>query len=164
MSLRSFRETVGGALYRQVGRARSHVQEHRSLPVDVLENEDSYLVIFDAPGAEPADVQVRYLEGDVRIRIDRFRAYHDGFDMRFPGRGMALDGETTLPDDALVNPDSGKATLTDSGTLEVTIPKGESEEGDPGDSVEEPKASSTPETTDVDVDVDSDGGHLSAED
>lgn len=123
MSLRSLRETVGDALYRQVGRARSQVHEHRSLPVDVLENEDSYLVVFDAPGTEPEDLQVRYLEGDVRIRVDRFRPYHDGFEMRFPGRGMSLDGETTLPDDAVVNPDAGTATLTDTGTLQITIPK-----------------------------------------
>lgn len=130
MSLRSFRETVGDVLYRQVGRAQSHVQEHRSLPVDVLENETSYLVVFDAPGTEPEDLQVRYLDGMVKIRIDRFRSYRDGFEMRFPGRGMALDGETTLPDDALVNPDAGTATLTDVGTVQITIPKGQSTDGD----------------------------------
>ncbi|USZ73121.1 Hsp20/alpha crystallin family protein [Natronosalvus halobius] len=123
MSLRSLRETVGDTLYRQVGRARSHVQEHRSLPVDVLESEDSYLVVFDAAGAELGDLQVRYIDGTVKVRVERYRSYHDGFEMRFPGRGMTLDGETTLPDDALVNPDAGTATLTDVGTLQITIPK-----------------------------------------
>ncbi|MCU4750432.1 Hsp20 family protein [Halobacteria archaeon AArc-curdl1] len=131
MNFKSWRETVGDALYRQVGRASSHVQEHRSLPVDILENESSYLVVFDAPGTEPEDLQVRYLDGNVKIRIDRFRSYHDGFEMRFPGRGMALDGEAVLPDDAVVDPDAGTAKLTDSGTLQITIPKEDSrEDGD----------------------------------
>lgn len=130
MSYKSWRDTVGDALYRQVGRASSHVQEHRSLPVDILENESSYLVVFDAPGTEPEDLQVRYLDGDVKIRIDRFRSYHDGFEMRFPGRGMALDGDAALPDDAIVDPDSGTAKLTDTGTLQITIPKEDSREGD----------------------------------
>lgn len=133
MSLRSFRDTVGNTLYRQVGRASSHVQEHRSLPVDILEGDDAYLVVFDAPGAEPEDVQVRYLDGTVKIRIDRFRSFHDGFETRFPGRGMALDGEAELPDDALVTPESGTAELTDIGTLRITIPKGEPTRGDEGE-------------------------------
>ncbi|MFP9191640.1 Hsp20/alpha crystallin family protein [Natronosalvus vescus] len=153
MSLRSFRETVGDAVYRQVGRASSHVQEHRSIPVDVLENETSYLVVFDAPGTEPADLQVRYLEGRVKIRIDRFRSYHDGFDMRFPGRGMALDGEAELPDDALVNPDDGTATLTDVGTLEISIPKADSDDDDNGDDAsEEQTAKSDANSDDTHVD------------
>ncbi|MFP8889267.1 Hsp20/alpha crystallin family protein [Natrialbaceae archaeon A-CW2] len=134
MNFKSWRETVGGALYRQVGRASSHVQEHRSLPVDILENESSYLVVFDAPGTEPEDLQVRYLDGDVKIRIDRFRSYHDGFEMRFPGRGMALDGDAALPDDAVVDPDAGTAKLTDSGTLQISIPKEGSSEGGEEDS------------------------------
>ncbi|MFP8955818.1 Hsp20/alpha crystallin family protein [Natrialbaceae archaeon A-CW3] len=153
MSLRSFRETVGDAVYRQVGRASSHVQEHRSIPVDVLENETSYLVVFDAPGTEPSDLQVRYLEGLVKIRIDRFRSYHDGFDMRFPGRGMALDGEAELPDDALVNPDDGTATLTDVGTLEITIPKDDADsDGDGDDTSEEQSVESDADSDDTHVD------------
>lgn len=123
MSLSDLRKSVGNALYRQVGRAHSHVQKHRTLPVDVLENETTYRVVFDAPGVEPDDVQVRYLEGNVKIRIDRFRQFRDGYEMRFPGRGMELDGEAELPDDALVDPDAGRAALTETGTLRIDIPK-----------------------------------------
>lgn len=123
MSPRNLVESVGRFLYRQVGRANGRTQSYRSLPVDVLEGDTSYLVVFDAPGAEPDDVQVRYLGGNVRIRIERFRRYRDRFEMRFPGRGMDLGGEAELPPDAIVNPDAGTATLTETGTLTVEIPK-----------------------------------------
>ncbi|ELY60803.1 Hsp20/alpha crystallin family protein [Natronolimnohabitans innermongolicus] len=123
MSLGDLRKSIGDALYRQVGRASGHVQSHRSLPVDVLENETAYQVVFDAPGVEPDDVQVRYLEGTVKIRLERFREYRDRYEIRFPGRGMELDGEADLPEDAIVDPDAGTATLTESGTLRIDIPK-----------------------------------------
>ncbi|MFC4987955.1 MULTISPECIES: Hsp20/alpha crystallin family protein [Saliphagus] len=116
---RSARERI----YRRIGAAKSYVQENRPLPVDVLEGSHSYLVVFDSPGVGLEDVQVRYVDGGVRIRIDRFREFHDGFEMRFPGRGMALSGEATLPEDAVVDPDGATARLTDVGTLNVEIPK-----------------------------------------
>lgn len=144
MRLRGLGGSIGDALYRQIGRANSQVQNHRPLPVDVLENDTTYQVVFDAPGAEPDDVQVRYLEGNVRIRIDRFRKYRDGYEMRFPGRGMELDGEVELPDDAVVDPDSGTATLTEVGTLRIDIPK--------TSSLETPDTDAD-ETVDTDVDV-----------
>ncbi|AEH38643.1 Hsp20/alpha crystallin family protein [Halopiger xanaduensis] len=126
MTLKDLGRSVGNALYRQVGRANGQVQRHRSLPVDVLENDEAYLVVFDAPGAEPEDVQVRYLSGSVKIHIERFREFREGYEMRFPGRGMELEGEAELPADALVNPDAGTATLTESGTVRIEIPKADS--------------------------------------
>ncbi|QSW98374.1 Hsp20/alpha crystallin family protein [Haloterrigena alkaliphila] len=134
MSLGDLPKSVGSVLYRQVGRANGEFQNHRSLPVDVLENDASYRVVFDAPGAEPDDVQVRYLGGNVKIQIDRFRQYRDGYEMRFPGRGMELEGETELPSDAMVDPDSGTATLTENGTLRIDIPKDSTVEGDESES------------------------------
>jgi len=116
-------KSVGNALYRQVGRASGRVQNHRSLPVDILENDTAYRVVFDAPGAESDDVQVRYLDGTVRIQIDRFRQFHEGYEMQFPGRGMSLSGDAELPADAVVDPDAGTAHLSETGTLSVEIPK-----------------------------------------
>ena len=130
MSLKDVHSSISSSLYRQVGRAKSRVQEYRSLPVDVLEDEVSYLVVFDAPGVESEDVQVRYVDGDVRIRVDRFRSYREGFEMRFPGRGLALGGDAELPADALVDPDAATARLTEVGTLNIEIPKDERPEGD----------------------------------
>lgn len=123
MTLKDLGKSVGSALYRQLGRANGRVQNHRSLPVDILENDASYRVVFDAPGAEPDDVQVRYLEGNVKIRIDRFRQFHEGYEMRFPGRGMSLSADAELPTDAVVDPDAGAARLSETGTLSVEIPK-----------------------------------------
>lgn len=123
MTLTELGKSVGSALYRQVGRANGRVQNHRSLPVDILENETSYRVVFDSPGAEPDDVQVRYLEGNVKIQIDRFRQFHEGYEMRFPGRGMSLSADAELPPDAVVDPDAGTARLSETGTLSVEIPK-----------------------------------------
>lgn len=133
MSFKELRSVVGRTLYRQVGRANGHVQTHRPLPVDLLEDETSYLVVFDAPGAEPDDIQVRYLEGTVKIQIDRFRQFHDGYEMRFPGRGMELEGEAELPGDAIVEPDAGTARLTESGALRIEIPKASAIEDDHDD-------------------------------
>jgi len=121
--IREFGESVGEAVLKRTGRAAAGVQERRPLSVDLLEDDEAYLAVFDAPGAAASDVQVRYSDGRVLVRIDRFRSFHDGFTMRFPGRGLSLDGEVTLPDDAVVTAEHASATLTDRGTLEVRLPK-----------------------------------------
>ena len=123
MSFKDLGTSVSSTLYRQLGRINGRVQNYRSLSVDILENERNYRVVFDAPGAEPDDIQVRYLDGNVRIQIDRFREFHEGYDLQFPGRGLSLSGEAELPADAVVNPDAGTARLSETGTLSVEIPK-----------------------------------------
>jgi HSP20 family molecular chaperone IbpA len=123
--LREFGESAAMSVLERVGRGVSRVQERKPLPYDLLESEDAYLLVFDAPGVQRSDVQVRFLEGEVQVRIDRFRDFHEGFEMRFPGRGLSLDGSAELPDDASVNADEATATLTESGTLRVRIPKDE---------------------------------------
>ncbi len=115
--------SVQNALLERAGRVAGRVQERRGLASDLLESDDEYLVVFDAPGAVSTDVQVRYVEGSVEVRIDRFRDYREGFEMRFPGRGLSLEGTVDLPADAVVDPDAATATLTDHGTLEVRLPK-----------------------------------------
>ena len=126
MTLRNLGRSTVTAVAERVGRAASKVQEKRPIPSDLLESEDAYLVVFDAAGATGSDVQVRFAEQAVLVRIDRFREFHDGFEMVYPGRGMSLDGHVELPRDADVDAKSATATLTDSGTLEVLVPKTES--------------------------------------
>jgi len=121
--IRELGESVGDAVLRRTGRAAARVQERRPLSVDLLESDEHYLAVFDAPGAEAGDVQVRYADRRVLVRVDRFRSFHEGFEMRFPGRGLSLDGEIELPMDAAVDADAAEATLTERGTLEVRIPK-----------------------------------------
>ncbi|SIQ89749.1 Molecular chaperone IbpA, HSP20 family [Haladaptatus litoreus] len=123
MTLQDIGRSTATAIASRVGRAASKVQEKREIPSDLLESEDAYLVVFDAAGATGSDVQVRFAEDAVLVRIDRFRDFHDGYDMVYPGRGMSLDGKVELPADADVDAQSASATLTDSGTLEVRVPK-----------------------------------------
>jgi len=121
--IRELGETIESAVLESVGRTVGRAQERRPLPVDLLENDDAYLAVFDAPGATAGDVQVRYEEGDVLVRIDRFREFREGHEMRYPGRGLALDGAVELPGDAVVDPEGATATLRDDGTLAVEVPK-----------------------------------------
>jgi HSP20 family molecular chaperone IbpA len=116
-------ESIGNAIFENIGRAAGRVQENKPLPADLLESEDAYLVVFDAPGATASDLQVRYVEDRVEVRLDRFREFYDEFEMRYPGRGLALDGSVTLPEDAVVDADEATATLKTDGTLHVRVPK-----------------------------------------
>lgn len=120
-------KSVGNRVAERVGRVASRVQESRPLSVDLLEGEDAYLAVFDAPGVSGGDVQVRFTNGEVRVRLERFRELHEGFEMRLPGRGLSLDGHVRLPEGARVDAEAATATLKDNGTLEVRVPKGESD-------------------------------------
>ncbi|MDZ7701913.1 MAG: Hsp20/alpha crystallin family protein [Halobacteriales archaeon] len=122
--------SVGEAVLERVGRTAGRVQEARPLRPDVLEDEDSFLAVFDAPGAAASDVQVRFDDGKVLVRIDRFRDHYEGFEMRYPGRGLSLSGRARLPRDAAVDPEGATATVRSNGTLEVRVPKAESAEAD----------------------------------
>ena len=127
MRFNGLRERIGRGIYRHVGRANGLVQRTRPLSADVLENDVSYLVIFDTPGVGSEDLEVRYVTGRVRIRVDRFREFYDGFEMRFPGRSMELDGEIELPEDAVVDPEAATARVSDVGTVKIEIPKEDAE-------------------------------------
>lgn len=121
--LRDLGESVGKRMLSGAGRVSARVQEERPLGADVLEDDDGYLVVFDAPGVEMDDVQVRFEEGTVRVRLDRFREVQEGYEMVFPGRGLTLEGNAALPDGAAVDPTEAEATLTDTGALHVEVPK-----------------------------------------
>ena len=121
--IRELGRSLGNTVLEAVGRASSRVQERRPLPVDLLESDDAYLAVFDAPGATSSDVQVRFENDTIAVRIDRFREFREGYEARIPGRGLSLDGEITLPDDADVDPDAATSTLRENGSLEVRIPK-----------------------------------------
>ena len=124
--IRRVGESLGRVVINGIGRAASRVQERRSLPVDLLESDDAYLAVFDAAGARAGDVDVRFDEDTLRVRVERLRADHDGYEMRFPGRGRRLRGSVTLPDGD-VAADAAEATLTGTGALEVLIPKGDAD-------------------------------------
>jgi HSP20 family molecular chaperone IbpA len=121
--LREFGRSAANAVLERVGRGVGKVQERKPLSYDVLESDDAYLVVFDAPGVTRSDVQVRYVEGEVQLRLDRFRDFYEDFEMRFPGRGLSLDGRARLPPDADVDAGEASATLSENGTLRIEVPK-----------------------------------------
>lgn len=123
MTTGGFGRTLGKAVLRRLGRGISRLQEQRPVPADLLESETEYLLVFDAPGATASDVTVEYHDSVVEVRIDRFREFHEGYDVVFPGRGLELTGRKTLPPDADVDPDAARAEVRDDGTLRVTVPK-----------------------------------------
>lgn len=148
---------LGGSVVRsameRVGRGVSRVQERKPLPYDLLESDEDYLVVFDAPGAEHSDVQVRFVDGEVQVRVDRFREFHEAFEMRFPGRGLALSGRAQLPGDA-VDADDATATLTEAGTLQVRVPKSEDSTDVPVGEEEGEEAADSDEATETDGSAD----------
>jgi len=107
----------------RLGRGWSKMQERRPLSYDLLESDDAYLVVFDAPGVRGEDLNVTFLDHTVEVELDRFRDFYDGYEMLFPGRGVSLSGSADLPADASVTPQGANATLTRNGTLQVEIPK-----------------------------------------
>jgi HSP20 family molecular chaperone IbpA len=118
-----FGESLGDTIFETIGRAAGQVQETTRLQADLLESDDAYLVVFDTPGANASDLQVRYIDDRIEVQLDRFRSFYDDYELRFPGRGLSLDGSITLPDDADIDPDSASATLKPTGTLHVRVPK-----------------------------------------
>ena len=148
--LREFGENAAAAVLERVGRGMSRVQEKRPLAHDLLESDDAYLVVFDVPGAERSDVQVRYLDGEVQVQVDRFREFHEGFETVFPGRGLSLDGAAALPDDANVNAESASATLAENGTLRVEVPKRRPDSAGTVEVVDEEAADDGPERVEID--------------
>ncbi|AAG18869.1 MULTISPECIES: Hsp20/alpha crystallin family protein [Halobacterium] len=130
MNGREFADCVGAGLLERAGRAAGRVQENAPLPVDVLESDDEYLLVFDTPGADASDIDVTYEGDSVHVRVDRFREFDADFEVVFPGRGLTLEGHATLPANAVVNADAGRAELNEDGTLHVFLPKHGTAEAD----------------------------------
>jgi HSP20 family molecular chaperone IbpA len=124
--LKQLGERVESAVLEGIGRSSARFQERSPLKVDLLESDDAFLAVFDAPGTRREDVEVRFDENTVFVRVDRFRDFYDEFDMRLPGRGLSLDGSVDLPADADVDAREADATIASNGTLRVHIPKRES--------------------------------------
>jgi HSP20 family molecular chaperone IbpA len=150
--IREVGESVGRVVLSGIGRASSRVQERKPLPADLLESDDAYLAVFDAPGARAGDVDVRFESDTLTVRVDRFRDLHEDYEMRFPGRGLSLTGSVTFPESADVEADAADATLTQNGTLEVLIPK-----RDPGEEAAAEEATDDGMTVDDDADETAEG-------
>ncbi len=157
--IRKVGETIGRAVLDGIGRAASRVQERKGLPADLLESDAAYLVVFDAPGANANDVQVRFEGNRLTVQIERYRQFYDDFEMRFPGRGLGLTGSITLPEEADVTPEDADATITNNGTLEILIPKADTDVAVVTDAESDSEAASTAEPDRADTSARSASDH-----
>ncbi|MFQ3293174.1 MAG: HSP20 family protein [Halobacteriales archaeon] len=96
----------------------------RDLPdaifADLLESEDTYLVIVDLPGATGDSTDVTVEEGRVRIEASRQKDVPREFRYVQEERSLFLDAELPLPSDASGR--DAEATV-DRGVLELRLPK-----------------------------------------
>lgn len=145
--LRRFGERVERTVLSGIGRATSQLQERTPLSVDLLESDESYLAVFDTPGVESEDIDIRLIGREVHVKIHRIREGDEATDLLMRGRGLRRAGSVTLPS-ASVDAEAASATLTSSGTLRVRIPK-----TDPGPS-DEPIRIETTANEDADTDGD----------
>lgn len=122
--LRRFGKHVQRSMLEGVGRATSQLQERTPLSVDLLESEESYLAVFDAPGVRSDEIDVRLDDAEIRVEIHRTRDIDESVELLMRGRGLHRSGSVTLPS-AAVDADAASATLTSSGTLRIRIPKTE---------------------------------------
>lgn len=97
--------------------------EPTKIDADVIEHDEGYTALFDAPGVDPSDVDVRYLDGRIIATLDRYRDSYEGFRRTVSGRRMAFEGEVSIPGDATIDPKAGQATVRADGTLAITVPR-----------------------------------------
>lgn len=153
--LQELGEQFGNVVLEGIGQTTSRVQEQKPLSVDLLESDDAFLAVFDAPGVESADLDVRFDDHSIHVRMDRFRNIYEEFEMRLPGRGMSFSGSISLPENVAVDIEASSATLTKSGTLKVTVPKAEPDSTDEPIRIEtETDNSDTPDESDTSSDSD----------
>ena len=116
-------DRLGEVTLEAAGRAVGHAQERRPLAADLLESDEAYLAVFDAPGAFAEELQVWYERGRLFVELEREYEPREGFERRVPGRGRTLTGSVSLPSGAAVDPAGADATLSGDGTLRVRLPK-----------------------------------------
>jgi len=114
---------LGARTLDAIGRALGRRQRREGLAVDLLSDDEAYLAVFDAPGGQGRDVRVRYEDGAVHVRVERFREDRPGFELVVPGRARTLTGRVELPADAAVDPEAATATVRGNGTVRVRVPK-----------------------------------------
>ena len=104
--------------------ALSALTEPESLPIDVSQTDDAYVVKAEMPGVKPEDVQITIHGNTVSIRGE-VRQEEERQDQRYlvRERRMGTYFRTfTLP--TAVDPDRAEANF-DNGVLTLTIPKSE---------------------------------------
>ncbi len=130
------------AVVRRVRTRLADIKDRRldpaELDADVIEHAAGVTAIFDAPGVEPEDVDVRFLDGRIVASADRRRESYDGYRRVVTTRRLAFAGEVPLPDADEMDAEGGEATVRADGTLEITVPRDGAVAEDEPDRVESP--------------------------
>ncbi len=96
----------------------------RELPdavfADLLESEDSYLLVIDMPGVTEETIDIDVTDGRLQIEARREKDVPMEFDYLSEERSLFLDAELPLPPDAT---GSGAEASVARGVLEITLPK-----------------------------------------
>ena len=87
---------------------------------DLLEGEDTYLVVIDVPGLLPETVEARVKMGRLVVEGRRAKDVPPEFEYLREDRSFFVDAEIPLPPDATA--DGAEATL-EAGVLEVRLPR-----------------------------------------
>lgn len=87
---------------------------------DLLESDDSYLLVFDLPGVSEDGLDLTVRGNRLTIEALREKAVPEDFWFREEERAIFLDAEVPLPPDAAGNQATARL---ESGVLEVTLPK-----------------------------------------
>lgn len=101
----------------------THHHNQRTGDADILEADDHLLVIVDTPGAKANEVDLKFQDGRITVRVDRHEEPPEGATSRLQMRPRSSERTITLPETVSVDPDQATATLTDNGTLEIRLPK-----------------------------------------
>lgn len=88
--------------------------------VDLLENDEAYLLVIDVPGATAERTSVSTTDGTLSVRADRDESIPDEAERVQNERSRVLEFDLPLPEDA--DAESARASLAD-GLLQVTIPR-----------------------------------------
>lgn len=96
----------------------------RDLPapvfVDLLESDESYLLVVDLPGVTEDGLDLEVVDETISVTATRERSVPEEFEYRDEGREPVLDAEFPIPEDATGA--EAEATL-DRGVLELILPK-----------------------------------------
>ncbi|WP_299233974.1 Hsp20/alpha crystallin family protein [Natronomonas sp.] len=94
---------------------------------DLLEDEDSYVLVIDLPGVSPETVDATLDGGRLRIEARREKAVPREYEYLSEERALFLDADLPLPPDAT---GAGAEGTLERGVLRLTLPKSTDDGGE----------------------------------
>ena len=86
---------------------------------DMLESEEEFLVLINAPGCDEDEIDLRFVKGSLKVNAERSET-HEGYVPVREERPGRISETVPVPDD--VDVDAAEATY-ENGVLHITLPK-----------------------------------------